>query len=255
MLGAGEEVVGIALLDDAAEIHHGDAPAHLPHDPQVMADEEHGDAEAFLQVDEEVHHLRLDRHVEGRDRLVANQEGGIGHQRAGEDDALALTAGEFVRIAHGDMAGEADAAEHGEGLLGPLGRCAEAMDGERFGHLVTDGEAAVEGTQRILIDHLHPRPRLPPRRSLRLRHGRAVEGDGAGIGFFEAEDHAAEGRLARAGFADDAERLTRADMQADTVDGADGDGAAEDAATELIGAGEVAGGDEADHGVSARAGA
>ena len=52
-----------------------------------------------LQLLDQVDDLRLDRHVERRDRLVGDDEVRIGGQRARDADALLLPAGELVRIA------------------------------------------------------------------------------------------------------------------------------------------------------------
>jgi hypothetical protein len=85
-------------LDEAAEIHHADAVAHhVPHDREVVADEQVGQPELALQVLHQVQDLRLHRDVERRGRLVADQELGVGGQRARDRDALALAAREFVR--------------------------------------------------------------------------------------------------------------------------------------------------------------
>src|SRR3546814_5996674 len=55
------------------------------------------DLEFLLQVGEQVQHLRLDRDVERRHRLVEHHHVGVQHQGAGNGDALALPAGEHVR--------------------------------------------------------------------------------------------------------------------------------------------------------------
>jgi len=54
---------------------------------------------ARLQVAQQIDDLGLDRHVEGAGRLVEHEKSRFEHQRAGDRDALALTAGEFVRVA------------------------------------------------------------------------------------------------------------------------------------------------------------
>ncbi len=69
------------------------------HDREVVGDEEVGEAEPALQVLQQVDDLRLDRHVERGDGLVADDQLGLRGERAGDADALALAAGEFVRIA------------------------------------------------------------------------------------------------------------------------------------------------------------
>ena len=65
---------------------------------QVVGDEEIGKAHLALQVHHQVEHLRLDRDVERGDRLVADDQLGLQRQRAGDADALALAAGELVRV-------------------------------------------------------------------------------------------------------------------------------------------------------------
>ena len=117
-----EQSVRIALLDDAAEIHHRDLVAHLPDHAQVVADEEIGEPEPLLQGEQQVHHLRLDRDVERRDRLVAHQELRIEDQRARQHDALALAARQLVRKALEVMRREPDRIHHRQRLLAPL-RC------------------------------------------------------------------------------------------------------------------------------------
>jgi hypothetical protein len=52
-----------------------------------------------LQIVQKVDHLRLDRDVECGDRLVADDQARVERERAGDADALALAAGEFVREA------------------------------------------------------------------------------------------------------------------------------------------------------------
>ena len=44
------------------------------HDVEIVRDEHVGEAELVLQVDQQIEHLRLDRFVERRDRLVEQHE-------------------------------------------------------------------------------------------------------------------------------------------------------------------------------------
>ncbi len=46
----------------------------VAHDLQVVRDEQIGDAQLLLQVHQQVQHLRLDRHVERRHRLVGDDQ-------------------------------------------------------------------------------------------------------------------------------------------------------------------------------------
>ena len=81
----------------------------LAHDGQVVGDEQVGDAEVLLQVLEQVQDLGLDRDVEGGDGLVADDELRPKGDRAGDPDALALAAGELIRVAVVVLRVEADA--------------------------------------------------------------------------------------------------------------------------------------------------
>ena len=121
MLRIGEDVLARALFDDAAEIHDHHVIGDMAHDRQIVADEEIGEIEPLLDVGEEVQHLRLDRHIERRDRLVEHQDGRRQHQRAGDGDALALAAREHVRIAVVMLGPQADIGHHFARPLGALG--------------------------------------------------------------------------------------------------------------------------------------
>jgi len=77
VLGVVHDLFGRAFLDDLAEIENVDAIGDLAHHGEIMGDEEVGEAELGLQALEEVEDLRLDRDIEGRDRLVADQNLGI----------------------------------------------------------------------------------------------------------------------------------------------------------------------------------
>ena len=57
-----------------------------------MRDEKVGQVEFLLQVLEQVDDLRLNRNVECRDRLVANDELGVQRERSRDPNALTLAA-------------------------------------------------------------------------------------------------------------------------------------------------------------------
>ena len=84
------QLFALRRLDDLAQVHHRDAVADVLHDRKVVRDEEVRDAVLALQIDEQVHHLRLDRHVERAHRLVADDELRAQRQRIGLARALIL---------------------------------------------------------------------------------------------------------------------------------------------------------------------
>ena len=90
-------------------------------------------------------------------------------QRAGDGDALALTAGEFVRVVAHLRRPQADALEQGGDALGRAPcrlRCRARFSGSPT--ISPAGHARIERRERILEDDLH----LPAERAqLRLRRG------------------------------------------------------------------------------------
>ena len=158
-------------------------------------------------LQEQVDDLRLDRHVERGDRLVADQHVGLHRERARDRDALALAAGELVREAARAAAGSRPtavepAARH---RLLRLGRGDQPMRERTLGDRVADAHARIERGERVLEHHLDARRAL-------ARRGRAITGSPAmravpGRRRQDAGDDAAERGLAAAGFADQARAL------------------------------------------------
>jgi hypothetical protein len=46
-----EQSIGGAKLDDPSSVHHRDAAADLAHEPQIVRDEEIGQAQSLLQIE------------------------------------------------------------------------------------------------------------------------------------------------------------------------------------------------------------
>ncbi len=142
-----EEFAPLGDLDDAAEIHHADAVGHVPDDGEVVADEEIGEAELVLQVAHQIEDLRLHRDVERRSRLVADDELGLGGERARDRDPLPLAAGKLVRIFQTVVGVQSDQIQ-------------------QFAHPAHDVALAfdkIEGADRLGDDGVHPQPRVEAR--------------------------------------------------------------------------------------------
>ena len=92
----------------SAALHHRHLVGDVLDDADVVRDEQVSDAELALQLAQQVEDLRLHRHVERRGRLVADDQPRLHRQRARDRDALALAAGELVRIALQRIAAQAD---------------------------------------------------------------------------------------------------------------------------------------------------
>ena len=84
--------------DDAAVVHHHHPRAQVPDDGEIVGDEEVCQSQLILQLIEHVDDLSLDGYVQGRYRLVADDEARIQRESSRDTDPLSLSAGEFVSV-------------------------------------------------------------------------------------------------------------------------------------------------------------
>ena len=77
MARRGEQTGAAALLDEAAEIHDRDAVGEMLDHCEIVADEEVGQAEFALQIEQQIEDLRLHGDVERARGLVAHEELGV----------------------------------------------------------------------------------------------------------------------------------------------------------------------------------
>ena len=219
-----------AELDHLPEVHHRHAVGDVPHDRQIVRDEDVGEAEVALQRVEEVDHLRADRDVERRDRLVEDDQLRVESERPRDADPLPLAARELVREAVRVLRREPDRPQQLVHPGAPLRAVIATVDAERLADDVADRHARVERRVRVLEDDLHLPAHLAHLAPTEVRDVAPVEDDLARRRLDQLDQRAREGRLAAAGLADEPERLARAQCQVDAVDGVDlADRALEDA--------------------------
>src|SRR4030088_1524596 len=158
--GIGMQRRGIKLaggrgLDDAAEIHHGNAPADVLDDREIMGNEEIGEPELLLQILQEIDDLGLDRYIQCRHRLIADNEFGFDRERARDTDALALTAGELVRMAAHVIRLQADGFQQIHDALFKLPPgFRQFVNDQGFTNDGADTHARIERRIRVLKDDL-----------------------------------------------------------------------------------------------------
>ncbi len=194
----------------------------MAHHGQVVGDKNQRQAHLPAQLGEKVKDLGLDRDIEGRDRLVGDDDFGAQGQGAGDRYPLALAAGEFVGVLPGEARGQADCAHQ---LIDPgpdLALGADAVGEQGLGERRVHGHPRVERRIGILEDHLHLAPagqQLGPGRAAQVA---APEEHGAPGRRHELEDRARERRLSAAGFPHQAQHLALADGKRDAIHRADG---------------------------------
>ena len=198
-----------ALLDHAAQVHDRDPVGQVTHDRQVVGDEEIGHAELVLQVLEQVDDLGLHGDVERGDRLVADDDLRLEGERAGDPDALALAAGELVRIPVHVVGVEADALQQLLGALQPpLPGRDVGVHRPALGHDVADRHARVQRAVRVLEDDLDLAAVPLEGPAAHLGDVLTLVADRAAGRLLQRDQQLRDRRLAAAGLADHADRLT-----------------------------------------------
>ena len=211
-----EHVLDRAGLHRLARIHDGDAVAGLEDQPEIVRHEDHRRAEFLAEPLDQLDDAGLDGHVERRRRLVEQQQRRLRQQRHGDDDALLLATRQLVRIGAHHALGVRQA--HGahrlqRALVGLFLRHLVVQD-RHFHQLLADLHGRVQAGHRLLVDHgdlvAADGAQLLRRQ---LAHVLAFELDRAADDLSDvgevAHDAERHGRLAAAGFADDAHRLAR----------------------------------------------
>ena len=74
MAGPSEDVVGGAVFDLLAGVHHEDLIGQFRDHAEVVGDDDHGGAVLLLEFRDQVQDLGLYGHVEGGGRLVGYQQ-------------------------------------------------------------------------------------------------------------------------------------------------------------------------------------
>jgi hypothetical protein len=207
----------VAGLHHLAMAQDGDAVGHLGHHGEVVRDQQQAHAAFRDEVAQEVEDLRLQHHVERRRRFVGDQQLGLQRAGDGDDDALALAAGQFVRIARQRefRFGQADAVEHFSRPVFGLGAAGLGVPAYAFGNLFADGLDRIERRHRLLEHHADVVAAQRAHLVLGCREDvDAVECDASGgaRGMGQKLHHRQRGhRLARTGFADQPHHLTGRD--------------------------------------------
>ena len=233
MAGVVIDLVRGADLDDVACIHDGHPVGDVGHDTEVVGDENDGQVVFDLHLLEQLQDLRLDGHVQRGGGLIADQDLRVAGHRNGDDDALAHTARELVRVlAEADLrVGDADIPQVFQRLLFGGFAAQTLMQLHGFHDLVADGLQWVQAGHGVLHDHgdlvaAHPEPvlflfQVGQADGLSVVGTEVVDGAAGNgtVGVQQAHEALGEHALARTGLAHDGEDLAVVDVQVDAADG------------------------------------
>ncbi len=178
----------------------------MAHDRKIVGHEDEGQGQLVLQRLEQIDDLGLDRDVECRHRLVEHDQLRLHRERAGDSDALALPAGELVRIATQVLGVQADTREQLAGARLEF-RAGYAGQPQRRREDLAHALARVQRRLRVLEDHLHVAAHGGHPSTRSLGDVLAAEPHRSAGRRLQPREAADQGRLSAAGLADDPEGL------------------------------------------------
>ena len=217
MLAVAEKLIRLGHLDHAAEVHHAYAVGDEADHGQVVRNEEIGQSQILLEIREDVEHLCLNRHVKRGDRLIAHQQLRVERNAACDAHALALTAGELMRIAAQLRFRQADHLEELTDTLPALLARSDAVDLKRLEHCLLKRHARIERIVRVLKDDLHLAPDALQLLGVHFVNIPSLIVDGALRRLNQAQHRLGKRTLAAARFTDEAKGLARVNSEVDMI--------------------------------------
>lgn len=215
----GHDFFGLSDLDDFAVLHEHDAAPEGDGLVEIVRDEHDGLLEFLLQLAQLRLHIAADQRIEGAERLVHEQDIGVGGERPGEAGALLHAARELVGI----LGVPAFEPHELDGLHGALGALRERhpLDFEAEADVPQDRPV---GQQREVLEH-HPEGLLAKREKLlaaKFRHIDVVDQNSSAGRLDESVHTPQERRLSRAGKSHQDEDLTFVNLERDVTQSDDG---------------------------------
>ena len=144
--------------------------------------------------------LRLDGKIQRGDGLVADHEPGLQCQRAGDGDALLLTAGELVWKRVREPPPHADEVQQPSDRFLPFPLCAHPVDLQGVANDFAHAHHRIQRRQWVLKHNLH----FPPKRAQfpagKRAHVAPLEIHPSRGGLVQSQDRAGEGRTCRCRF-------------------------------------------------------
>src|SRR5215472_1282007 len=154
-----ENLIHAAELDDPPLAHDGDPLCDRAHEGEVVSHEEHRQTQVALERGEQLDDGGLDAHIEGGGDLIADQHRRLADQGAGDGDALALSAGQLLRITIRIACRQRDPVQHLADLSIGLRAAFLSEQFERLPDDVADRPPGVQGAIGIL-EHVLDRAAL-----------------------------------------------------------------------------------------------
>ena len=216
VLAAGH-LLGGAEESDALVREESDLARHSEGGSNVVGDDDAGDAELALQLENKVSDGRRRERIEARSRLVVEHDLGIVGQAARDADALLHAARKLGwHLIHHFLRLEVDELELLAHARLDLVLVEVRVLAQRIGDVLVDGHRVEQ--RRALEDHPHLLSHLERVVEGEVGDVFAVDGDSALIGDQQPEQQLEDRRFSGTGFADDDDRLALSGVERDVLE-------------------------------------
>ena len=174
---------------------------------------------SFLQLQQQIDHLRLDRDIKRGDGLISNDHLRVKRESAGDADTLALPAGELMGVAMIDIIAHADSLQELTHPFACAFRGFRAVGNHRLGNAVADAHTRIETGIGVLENHLHAPPHVAERGFICFQDILTSKLDRSAGRLGQPDNRAARSRFAATGFADQREGFAGLNIEGDILDG------------------------------------
>ncbi len=158
MLSVTKHLIRRTLFDNDASLHNGNAFAGVPHNVQIVSNEEQGEPLRLLEIGEKIQNLGSDGYIQCTDWFVCDKQSRPRGESPGNGDALALAPREFMRLAPRRACRHPDGVQQFFNARFDIHPHAERS--KWLGHDVEDIHAPVHGIGGILHDDLNASTQL-----------------------------------------------------------------------------------------------
>ena len=226
MLRVAKQLAHRCLFDHLSAIHHHDAIRDARDHAQIMGDPDDRHAQLLAQLFDQLDDLRLNGHVQRRGGFIRDQHFGIASQRNGNHHPLPHAARKLVRVVFQapSSVGDPDQLQQLNGPRAGLRFVQTHMDAQRLHDLVAHVEHRVQGGHRVLkhepdlaAAHMAQIIGVDLEKVLPVEQNLPLFDIGRGGGQQPDQRHHGH-RFARAGFADNAQKLARLDVETYGID-------------------------------------
>ena len=106
------DLVCLRKLHQLTQIHDTDFIGYITHHGKIVGDKKIRNPFFFLVILQKIDHLRLYGHIQGGNRLIADDQLRLEHQGTGNADSLPLSTGKFMCITAGMLFCQSDSFQH-----------------------------------------------------------------------------------------------------------------------------------------------